>query len=71
MRARRLTFLKIYGMGIHKDCIYPRKPHLAFSLEEGVSPRRGGDGRRLVIAAWCFELLPWKSPSPLLPVGGT
>lgn len=58
-------------MGIHKDRNYPRKPNLAFSLEQAVSPRRGVDGRRLVIAAWSFELSPWKIPSPLLPVGGT
>lgn len=70
-RVRRLTFLKIYGMRIHKDWIYPRKPDLAFSSKAGLSPRRGVDSSRLVIAAWCFELLPWNSLSPRLPVGGT
>lgn len=70
-RVRRLTFLKICGMRIHEDWIYPRKHGLAFSSKEGLSPRRGVDSRRLVIAAWCFELSPWNSTSPLLPVGGT
>lgn len=44
-------------MGIDKDWIYPRKPNLAFSLKQGVSPRRGVDSGRLVVAAWCLELL--------------
>lgn len=70
-RVRRLASFKIYAVGIHRDGIYPRKPHLAFSLEEGDSPRRGVDSRRLVIAAWCFELSSWKSSSPALLVGGT
>lgn len=70
-RVRRLTFFSIYGTGIHKGWIHPRKLGPVFSLKEGVSPRRGVDSRRLVIAAWCFELSPWESLAPLLPVGGT